>query len=78
MTEEAVKAFLEELSALTRKHRIEIGGCGCCGSPFLMEVNDGQVEGCNYKISVFQHASGAPLWMWEFLTWAEHDDEGNG
>lgn len=29
------QAFLNELTALTRKHGIAIGGCGCCGSPWL-------------------------------------------
>lgn len=29
--------FLEELSALTKKYGIEIGGCGCCGSPYLVD-----------------------------------------
>jgi hypothetical protein len=27
--------FLDELAELTRKHGIAIGGCGCCGSPWL-------------------------------------------
>lgn len=30
--------FIAELTALTRKHGIAIGGCGCCGSPFLMDA----------------------------------------
>jgi hypothetical protein len=34
-TKEQVEAFLTELTALTIKYGIEIGGCGCCGSPFL-------------------------------------------
>lgn len=29
------KEFLKELSKLSRKHGVYIGGCGCCGSPFL-------------------------------------------
>lgn len=29
------EAFLKELSALTRRYRISIGACGCCGSPWL-------------------------------------------
>lgn len=36
-TEQAAKqlAFLLELRELSRKHGIAIGGCGCCGSPWL-------------------------------------------
>jgi len=35
-----LKEFLVELSALTIKYHIEIGGCGCCGSPFLIYYNN--------------------------------------
>lgn len=37
MKEEEIKerAFLLELRDLTLKHRIAIGGCGCCDSPWL-------------------------------------------
>ena len=45
LTEEQVKLFLEELTELTRKHSIEIGGCGCCGSPFLSEIEDADKNG---------------------------------
>lgn len=31
--------FLEELTKLTKKHKIFIGGCGCCGSPYLVDFN---------------------------------------
>jgi len=34
----AHRQFLLELRELTLKHGLAIGGCGCCGSPFLMEV----------------------------------------
>ena len=41
-----VKEFVRELSKLSRRHKIKIGGCGCCGSPFLipMEKDDGRYE----------------------------------
>ena len=38
ISESRRRAFLEELTALTIKHRISIGGCGCCQSPFLVET----------------------------------------
>jgi hypothetical protein len=33
------EAFLRDLHELTQMHGIAIGGCGCCGSPYLYEVN---------------------------------------
>ncbi|MCQ2053073.1 MAG: hypothetical protein MJZ03_03975 [archaeon] len=30
-----VEDFLTELTELSRKHKISISGCGCCGSPYL-------------------------------------------
>jgi len=41
--EERRKQFLLELRELTMKHGISIGGCGCCGSPYLdtdVDVSD--------------------------------------
>lgn len=37
---EAEQAFLTDLTELTRKHKITIGGCGCCGSPHLTGHNE--------------------------------------
>ncbi len=37
---EVERAFLRELSALSRKYRIAIEGCGCWGSPFLTAITD--------------------------------------
>lgn len=36
---EAITKFLNELSILTNKYGIMIGGCGCCGSPYLEKFN---------------------------------------
>lgn len=37
-----VENFLKELSELTKKHKIAIAGCGCCGSPFLESAVKGE------------------------------------
>lgn len=33
--EEKQEKFLVELAKLTKKYNVAIGGCGCCGSPYL-------------------------------------------
>ena len=35
-----MEAFLEELKNLTEKYKIGIGGCGCCGSPYLIDFEE--------------------------------------
>ncbi len=32
------KEFLAELSKLSNKYGIAVGGCGCCSSLYLMEI----------------------------------------
>ena len=32
---ERLENFLKELAELTKKYNIAIGGCGCCGSPYI-------------------------------------------
>lgn len=40
---EAEKAeFLKDLTELTTKHGIVIHGCGCCGSPSLSVIGEGE------------------------------------
>lgn len=36
----AIDAFLAEYEALCRKHRMMIGACGCCASPWLDTAED--------------------------------------
>lgn len=38
--EERMKAFLDDLYAITLKHKVAVDGCGCCESPFLSDVSD--------------------------------------
>jgi len=35
-----LSAFLKELAELTQKHGLEIGGCGDCGSPWIVTADD--------------------------------------
>lgn len=35
-----LELFLNELSELTKKYGFEIGGCGCCGSPWLNDEKE--------------------------------------
>ncbi len=44
MKTEAEKAFLQGLKDLTVKTGISIAGCGCCGSPYLVEINKEYLE----------------------------------
>lgn len=34
--------FFKELTELTNKYGFSIGGCGCCGSPWVRDVNTGE------------------------------------
>ena len=34
-----LEEFLKELSELTKKYELKIGGCGCCGSPWIVDLN---------------------------------------
>lgn len=45
MNEPKIDDFLNELSALTQKYGIEIGGCGCCGSPWLCILGENYFVG---------------------------------
>lgn len=31
------KAFILALTELSKKHGVAVAGCGCCGSPFLVD-----------------------------------------
>lgn len=38
--EERAKRFLEEYEAVCRKYGVYVGACGCCDSPWLVDVED--------------------------------------
>lgn len=45
-----VDGFIRELKELTLKYQIAIYGCGCCGSPSLVNAEnmDGDLQGMQY------------------------------
>jgi hypothetical protein len=44
--DDKINNFLEELTQLSLKHNIIIGGCGCCNSPYLKDTINGEfIEG---------------------------------
>lgn len=51
MTEkEKLKAFLKDLTALSEAYDLWIGGCGCCGSPYIM-TGDGKTIGDDLAVA---------------------------
>lgn len=53
-------SFLEALTKLSQEHGVQIGGCGCCGSPFLSLISDDQRNGH------YTHHDGDDL-SWEIV-----------
>lgn len=48
-TNERLQMFLKELAELTDKYGFTINGCGCCGSPWIENVDGKTVlEGLYY------------------------------
>jgi hypothetical protein len=58
-------AFILGLRELTKKHGVSIGGCGCCGSPWLDEDADVSDERAGYS----EDSSG------ELLRWVAPSDK---
>ena len=46
-----LKDFLDELFQLTQKYGFAIGGCGCCGSPYVYDITtgDGLLDDLTYN-----------------------------
>ena len=45
MDDERKLLFLHEYQELCIKHQISIDGCGCCGSPFLVDLEQDELLG---------------------------------
>lgn len=59
MTREQLTDFLTELTALSKKYKIVIGGCGCCGSPYVASSSQEEEDGCVYMVRNFNDTSSA-------------------
>ena len=46
----APEGFLDELTELAKKWGVVIGGCGCCGSPYMLPMNQEEREGKYYRV----------------------------
>ena len=46
MEETRINHFLKELEYLSKKYNLYIGGCGCCGSPYIIDNKTGDII-CN-------------------------------
>jgi len=57
-----VVKFLDEVAEASRKYGVEIAGCGCCGSPYLLPL-----EGTHgaYRINKKEHVSEGLDWKLE-------------
>lgn len=47
MTEGMIESFLREYEALCLKHGLALCGCGCCGSPYLVNLNGENTDEMN-------------------------------
>ena len=54
------RAFVLELRDLTMRHGVAVGGCGCCESPFLLDV-DTSDERAGYGIA--SRTGGQLTWL---------------
>lgn len=44
-----IEQFLKEISEVCRKHKLLIEGCGCCASPYVLELRpEDEEEGQEY------------------------------
>lgn len=66
------RAFLLGLTELTKRHRIGIQGCGCCGSPALVTIETSKESGYRIGDECDQLTWVDPS---DSFTWREYKDE---
>lgn len=58
---EKVEKFLRDLAALSEAYDLWIGGCGCCGSPYIMKGN-GEVIADELKVNSNDEYYTSEMW----------------
>lgn len=53
----AVRKYLEALAALSKEHGFKIGGCGECGSPWVIDMKEGRRGSPNHVEHLYWCAS---------------------
>jgi len=65
---------------MSKKYKIEIAGCGCCSSPFLLELKDINGEYVENDLCDVNWIAKEPEWhsrLWEGCPiWSTPDDDG--
>lgn len=56
---EKLRGFLAELRDLCGRYGYEIGGCGCCDSPWLVVGGDSPIDAGNLSAD----GKGASVWV---------------
>lgn len=70
---EKEREFLDELLVLSKKHGIVIGGCGCCGSPYL---HDAQPRDGSFYVMNGDYADELRLIEPGDYYWERHHERG--
>ena len=71
MNKDKADAYIKDFLTLCRKHRIYIQGCGCCGSPWLEDMEDNEMDGV-YNLDLGKEPGAMPpfdRWTGSQLDW---------
>jgi len=58
MSREKYDEFLVDYAKLIEKHRIFISACGCCGSPWVAEMDNDNPAYANTVEEIIDHLKG--------------------
>ena len=62
--------FLSELTELSKKYKVVVSGCGCCGSPYLVDIEQHECEGHYSQEEEETEPSSSDL---QWVTWQDEN-----